>query len=773
MSKIKWLHISDLHFDGALAKDPYDQNKILSPLLNIAEKKKPDLIFVTGDIGKSGKKEDYEPAIEFFDRILKKTNLNHDRLWIVPGNHDVNRRAKAGRILESELDSQAFFGDPDARKPFIIKFNSYIECFLKQLFKERKLADCDAVHNPAVIVIKRFPIGILPLNSAWFSQDEKDQNQLWVGVRTIKDRVHQLETNEIKPKLIIGILHHPFGCFHQNEAARSYIRQKCNIVLRGHLHNENIEFVSNPDGKLLEVTGGATYLGSNKKCRVFFATFDTVTRKVIFEPLEYQESTASNWVPVSLFPEPPHTSIEFPIPEIKVVPPSSRVVFPPKLNTLNKPGWMESIIEGFVQSYNNNAEKSMALLLDHIFEIIKKFPNDPHIHQRIKDLGKALYNDTNLRNIKEHHLNIFKLLELGIQQDLPHLFMLPQVEKKSLIEVPQYSQLILASRYLSAGYCEKARELTKPIVTGCFIASYIYSQSARKMEIFGEAKTNLESNIEELEGFYKETCFYRQLCSYTHNLKFNCNYDFILAENYRALGVVFRKIGKKEEAKINFEKATIAAISAIKSEKSNSSSSQHNSEILSGTYEMMPSRVLADIYYSHGYFLYEENNFQDAAILFDNSIKTLKKINEKWDAPYIRLAIIRLSSNDVKEREDSFDLFSKGREICVHTASTKNRESSLGLALCTLGLRIIEIMDRKISINYDATEELKAAFQLEPPLSIGALKCHLHDAENLKEIVAKNHNNKDFTIVNNFIDLLNEEIKITTNKSPKCRSTTC
>lgn len=758
MSKIKWLHISDLHFDGAHATDPYDQNKVLNPLLNTAKEKKPDLIFVTGDIGKSGKKEDYDLALKFFTDILKISNLNHDRLWVVPGNHDVNRKIKVGRFLEDRRQSDDFFGDPEARKACIIKFNPYIECFLKKIFIGQKLADCDAVHNPAVIEIKKFPIGILPLNSAWFSQDDKDQNQLWVGVRTIEDRVHQLENNGIKPKIIIGLLHHPSEYFHQNEAAISYIRQKCNIVLRGHLHREYTEFVSNPDGKSLEIIAGAAYQGSNKNCHVFFATFDTESRYVKIEPLGYQESTASTWVPMPLFPKDPHTSIEYPIDGghfKKVI----KRVFPPKWYEVTDDKWMPTIIEGFIKTYNKDPEKSMTLLLNHIFEIINHFPGNHHIHQRIKDLGKALSN-TNLTIIQEHHLNILKLLELGIQQDLPHLFMIPQVEKSNLIKVPQYSQLILASRYLSAGYCEKAKELTKSIVMGCSIASYIYGQSSRKMEEFGEANYYIKRNINQLEHFYEETCF-KKSCPFAHDHKSICNRDLVLAENYRALGVLSRKLGEKIDAENYYTKAVSAADRAVELERS-SGSSFHNS-----------SRVLADICYSHGYHLYEGHNFEDAAKLLNKAIEVLERVNEEWDAPYARLAIIRLSSNDANERKDSLDLFTKCREICVHTASTKNRESSLGLALCTLGLKIIEIIENKTSINYDAIEDLKDAFQLEPPLSIGALKCHLHDAETLNEIVQKNPYNDDFKIVTDFIGLLKKEIETTKNKSTKCRITTC
>lgn len=64
MPEIKWLHISDLHFNGN-RHDHYDANIIFTPLLNTVENFQPDLIFVTGDIGFSGKEEDYKLAENF------------------------------------------------------------------------------------------------------------------------------------------------------------------------------------------------------------------------------------------------------------------------------------------------------------------------------------------------------------------------------------------------------------------------------------------------------------------------------------------------------------------------------------------------------------------------------------------------------------------------------------------------------------------------------------------------------------------------------------
>ncbi len=520
-------------------KNLYDENKVLNPLLNTIEEKKPDLIFVTGDIGMSGEKKDYILAKKFFKDMLSRAKIKSDRLWIVPGNHDVERDIFLQRTIDSDK-SVKFFGEPKARKHQITKFNSYVK-FIQDMFPTRQLAECDAVHKPTVLKIGDFPIGILSLNSAWFSQGNDDKDNLWIGERMVRERSEQLEKQlkeeKCSLKLIIGILHHPFEYLHTSDTSEIWIRNNCKIVLRGHLHKMDAKIVIDTNGRALEIIGGPTYQGSGKPCRAFFTTFNTQSSIISLEPLMYLDKpTVKAWtVDTTVFTQYPYTmKYKLPLTYDNESDASDGVgsngdnnnpIFPfSDWKYVNTHNWMLCITEWFKHAYDKDPEKSMKELIDHIFDIIIHIENNPSVDKNIKDLGKALFH-SNLITIQEHHKNILKLLELGIQQDLPHLFMLPQVENNNLLKVPRYSQLILASRYLSAGYCEKSKELTKSIAKGCCIASYIYAQSARKMEIFGEAKYFLESNIDILEKNYKKSCFHKQECSFADGFKLNCNYD--------------------------------------------------------------------------------------------------------------------------------------------------------------------------------------------------------------------------------------------------------
>src|SRR6266568_2193324 len=119
---ITWLHISDFHIRSG---DPYDRDVVLRALVKSVadfrkQKRVPDLIFATGDIAYSGKADEYELATTLFDDLLDAAGLEKNRLFIIPGNHDVDRNLGVGlaRTLDSREQSDAYFG-PAIPKPHL------------------------------------------------------------------------------------------------------------------------------------------------------------------------------------------------------------------------------------------------------------------------------------------------------------------------------------------------------------------------------------------------------------------------------------------------------------------------------------------------------------------------------------------------------------------------------------------------------------------------------------------------------------------------------
>ena len=93
---ITWLHISDTHFSKQFN---FDSEEIFETFFDDLEEMKnhydlyPDLIFFTGDVAHGQLfEEQYEEANIFLKRVRRifpKVPISN--IFIVPGNHDVNR----------------------------------------------------------------------------------------------------------------------------------------------------------------------------------------------------------------------------------------------------------------------------------------------------------------------------------------------------------------------------------------------------------------------------------------------------------------------------------------------------------------------------------------------------------------------------------------------------------------------------------------------------------------------------------------------------------
>jgi 3',5'-cyclic AMP phosphodiesterase CpdA len=97
MSAFSLLHISDWHQKGA----DFDRDVVLDALLDdIKDRKqidprleKVDLVIFSGDAAYQGRAEEFQRAKEiFFEPVLRACNVSAKHLFMVPGNHDIDRK---------------------------------------------------------------------------------------------------------------------------------------------------------------------------------------------------------------------------------------------------------------------------------------------------------------------------------------------------------------------------------------------------------------------------------------------------------------------------------------------------------------------------------------------------------------------------------------------------------------------------------------------------------------------------------------------------------
>jgi len=99
--RLPFLHISDLHARGPREKEPWRRRRVLGDawLRNLetllAEEGPIDFVFFTGDAAQSDEPDEYAEVTDFFRALCEELDLGMDRLFVVPGNHDVDRDAHA------------------------------------------------------------------------------------------------------------------------------------------------------------------------------------------------------------------------------------------------------------------------------------------------------------------------------------------------------------------------------------------------------------------------------------------------------------------------------------------------------------------------------------------------------------------------------------------------------------------------------------------------------------------------------------------------------
>jgi len=93
---LTWLHLSDWHQHGkdfdrkvvldALKRDIENRSEISPTLANL------DFFFFTGDLANFGIEAEYNTAqTEFLEPVHKATGVSIERVFIIPGNHDIDR----------------------------------------------------------------------------------------------------------------------------------------------------------------------------------------------------------------------------------------------------------------------------------------------------------------------------------------------------------------------------------------------------------------------------------------------------------------------------------------------------------------------------------------------------------------------------------------------------------------------------------------------------------------------------------------------------------
>ncbi len=268
MPALTWLHLSDLHFRTE-DLHAWDEDIVLRGLLDdlrrLRETKglSPDLILVTGDLAFSGAPAEYALARTFFDDLLAATELPKDRLFPVPGNHDVDRKriGVTARLLAPNLKTREAVsevqGDATARHEFLVRFEGYA-AFLNSYFDHLAFDDAGYFYVHRLEGLAGGCLAVLGLNSAWLAQGgDEDRGRLALGERQVVAALDAAAGAGLR----VGLLHHPFewlGRFDRT-GSQALLARDCDFLLHGHRHETELTLHQTPDARAMVFDAGASF----------------------------------------------------------------------------------------------------------------------------------------------------------------------------------------------------------------------------------------------------------------------------------------------------------------------------------------------------------------------------------------------------------------------------------------------------------------------------------------------------------------------------------
>src|SRR5437660_3534536 len=309
---IRWLHLSDFHID----KSNVIQSRMLHCLCNmIREKIKmgsgPDMIFITGDIATRGDPREYKIFHEsFFLPLLSALETNRN-VFLVPGNHDIDRtRARLVARYDALSIIPNFFDASKEgamyRKDLLTRFDAYMKAAMwnSPLPVKSNWLSFPAGTYTHVLTIRGNRVGILGLNTAWLSMSNRDKRNMSPGLPLLEEGLKALEkeagfSNESGIKFVLG--HHPLEWFVDDliEPVSSLFEKHRVIYLHGHLHKTDGRNPAGPgSARFSSMQAGALFQAPEHTKwvdRILWNELDYTRKYIKVEPLKWSKERQT-WI---------------------------------------------------------------------------------------------------------------------------------------------------------------------------------------------------------------------------------------------------------------------------------------------------------------------------------------------------------------------------------------------------------------------------------------------------------------------------------------------
>lgn len=259
-----WLHVSDIHFGQGSTSYQYDQKLVVAELCHdvqelVSEKRAPwpEYVFVTGDIAFTGGgrpptigQQEYELAEAWFNDLLGVLKLGRERVYLIPGNHDVDRGTDKDPDISmvvnlARINAQKHqLDDALTNAQLCERLSRRMERFLKfaSAFgpEDRKQFQGGLWWRHERALAEGVTLRVCGLNTALLSASDEDKGRLRLGNRQLAELLLPPPGPQ---EVVIVLSHHPFvgGWLADEAEARGRLDRYSALHLFGHIHEADSE----------------------------------------------------------------------------------------------------------------------------------------------------------------------------------------------------------------------------------------------------------------------------------------------------------------------------------------------------------------------------------------------------------------------------------------------------------------------------------------------------------------------------------------------------
>ena len=253
---IKWIHFSDLHMNS---DRHMETEELRAQLLSFIHQNniQCDYAFCTGDIRNGG--QSYSGAKEYIKKLCAALNVPIENLYVVPGNHDVNRdlrsRRKAIKTIsfynpisgkhEGEYSSVKGVIEPNSLDKIYLGLKEFRD-FIGDLYSEHdpnRIKYYEKPQNPH-FVIQTNDFNILHIDSTITYMKNQERHELVIGTWPLWEALEDINDN--LPTIVLS--HFPIMSFTQDERNNIlHLLRSRNICLWlcGHEHDHMLMHYAN------------------------------------------------------------------------------------------------------------------------------------------------------------------------------------------------------------------------------------------------------------------------------------------------------------------------------------------------------------------------------------------------------------------------------------------------------------------------------------------------------------------------------------------------